>query len=63
MLKLLLEAKAGLKWPNLSGDVTDNKALIGFNVGVFAEITLADSFYLQPELLYSPRELNLMNLL
>ena len=46
-------AKAGLNVANLSGDVTDNKALIGFNVGVFAEITLADSFYLQPELLYS----------
>ena len=46
-------AKAGLNVANLSGDVTDNKALIGFNIGAFAEITLADSFYLQPELLYS----------
>lgn len=46
-------AKAGLNVANLIGDVTDNKSLIGFNVGVFAEITLADSFYLQPELLYS----------
>jgi len=46
-------AKAGLNVANLSGDVDGNKSLIGFNVGVFAEITLADSFYLQPELLYS----------
>ncbi|HSQ46598.1 MAG TPA: porin family protein [Lutibacter sp.] len=46
-------AKAGLNVANLSGDITDNKTLIGFNVGVFAEIMLADSFYLQPELLYS----------
>ncbi|MDP3946883.1 MAG: porin family protein [Lutibacter sp.] len=46
-------AKAGLNVANLSGDISDNKSLIGFNVGVFAEITLADSFYLQPELLYS----------
>ncbi|MFO7674302.1 MAG: porin family protein [Lutibacter sp.] len=46
-------AKAGLNVANLSGDVTDNEALIGFNLGVFAEIALADSFYLQPELLYS----------
>ena len=46
-------AKAGLNVANLSGDITDNKALIGFNVGVFAEITLADSFFLQPELVYS----------
>ena len=46
-------AKAGLNVANLSGDITDNEVLIGFNVGVFAEITLADSFYLQPELLYS----------
>ncbi|MDP3360249.1 MAG: porin family protein [Lutibacter sp.] len=46
-------AKAGLNVANLSGDVDGNKSLIGFNVGVFAEITLANSFYLQPELLYS----------
>ena len=46
-------AKAGLNVANLSGDITDNKALIGFNVGVFAEIMLADSFYLQPELVFS----------
>ena len=46
-------AKAGLNVANLSGTETNNKALIGFNLGVFAEITLADSFSLQPELVYS----------
>lgn len=46
-------AKAGLNSATLIGDVDGNKSLIGFHVGVFAEITLADSFYLQPELLYS----------
>ena len=46
-------AKAGLNSATLIGDVDGNKSLIGFNAGVFAEIPLADSFYLQPELLYS----------
>ncbi len=46
-------AKAGLNVANLSGDISDNEALVGFNVGFFAEITLADSFFLQPELLFS----------
>lgn len=46
-------AKAGLNVANLSGDIDGNEALIGFNVGVFAEIALADSFYLQPELVFS----------
>ncbi|NEW80735.1 MAG: PorT family protein, partial [Gelidibacter sp.] len=46
-------AKAGVNVSNLSGDVSNNEALIGFHAGVFAEIALADSFYLQPELLYS----------
>ncbi|MGV8947397.1 MAG: porin family protein [Lutibacter sp.] len=46
-------AKAGLNVAKLIGDVPDNKSLIGFNVGIFAEIGLADSFYIQPELFYS----------
>lgn len=46
-------AKAGLNSATLIGDIDGNKSLIGFNAGVFAEITLADSFYLQPELFYS----------
>jgi hypothetical protein len=46
-------AKAGLNVANLIGDVTDNESLIGFNAGVFVEIPLADSFYIQPELIYS----------
>jgi len=46
-------AKAGLNVANLIGDVTDNESLIGFNAGLFVEIPLADSFYIQPELMYS----------
>lgn len=46
-------AKAGLNVANLSGDVSDNKSLIGFHIGFFAEIELAESFIFQPELLFS----------
>lgn len=46
-------AKAGLNSATLIGDIDGNKSLIGFNAGVFAEIALADSFYIQPELFYS----------
>jgi hypothetical protein len=46
-------AKAGVNVAKLIGDVPDNESLIGFNAGLFAEITLADSFYIQPELFYS----------
>ncbi|MDO9594061.1 MAG: porin family protein [Lutibacter sp.] len=46
-------AKAGVNSATLIGDVDGNKSLIGFNAGLFAEIAVADSFYIQPELFYS----------
>lgn len=45
--------KAGINFANLSGDVEDNKMLIGFHVGAFAEIMFSDKFAIQPEVLYS----------
>lgn len=45
--------KAGINLANLSGDVEDNKMLIGFHVGAFAEIKFNDKFAIQPEILYS----------
>ena len=46
-------AKAGLNIANVSGDVENNKALLGLNIGVFAEFELSDGIFLQPEVLYS----------
>ena len=46
-------AKAGLNIANFSGDVKGNKSLVGFHIGVFAEIGVAESFTFQPELLFS----------
>lgn len=45
--------KGGLNVANLSGDVNDNSALVGFHVGGFAEIKVSDKFAVQPELLFS----------
>ena len=45
--------KAGVNFANLNGDVEDNKMLIGFHVGAFAEIKFNDKFAIQPEILYS----------
>lgn len=46
-------AKAGLNIANVSGDIEDNNALAGLNIGVFVEFELSESVFLQPELLYS----------
>jgi long-subunit fatty acid transport protein len=47
-------AKAGLNMSNITGDNSgDNKMKIGFQVGVFANIGIAEQFAVQPELLYS----------
>lgn len=46
-------AKAGLNVANLSGDIIDTEALVGFHVGVFAEVELSENFIFQPELIYS----------
>lgn len=45
--------KAGLNMSNFTGDVEENSAKIGFQVGGFAEIKVSDKFAIQPELLYS----------
>ncbi len=47
--------KAGMNVSSLSDDATmdDNKSKIGFNAGVFMNAPLAESFSIQPELLYS----------
>jgi len=46
--------KAGVNFANITGkDAEDNKMLIGFHVGAFAEIKFNDKFAIQPEILYS----------
>ncbi len=47
--------KAGMNVASLSKDASlqDQKSKIGFNAGVFAHIPLAESFSVQPEVLYS----------
>jgi hypothetical protein len=46
-------AKAGLNIAKISGDIENEKSLIGAHLGVFAEIKLTNKFAFQPELLYS----------
>jgi hypothetical protein len=47
-------AKAGLNLANFSGDdAEDSKSKIGFNIGGFAEIPVASSFAVKPELVFS----------
>ena len=48
-------AKAGMNVASLSNDegLDDQKSKIGFNAGIFANIPIAESFSIQPELLYS----------
>ena len=47
--------KAGMNVSSLSKDasMSDTKSKIGFNAGVFMNAPLAESFSIQPELLYS----------
>ncbi|WP_262147275.1 porin family protein [Chryseobacterium foetidum] len=47
--------KAGMNVASLSKDagLEDQKSKIGFNAGVFANIPVAESFSIQPELLYN----------
>jgi len=45
--------KAGVNLANFSGDNEGSKSKIGFNAGGFAEIGLAESFSVKPELVYS----------
>src|SRR5690606_23253190 len=47
--------KGGMNVSSLSNgaDLSDSKSKIGFNAGVFANIPLASSFSVQPEVLYN----------
>ncbi len=47
--------KAGMNVSSLSkdGSLDDQKSKIGFNAGVFATIPVAESFSIQPEVLYT----------
>src|SRR5687768_6232748 len=46
--------KAGLNLSNFSGDDADDaKSKIGFNIGGFAEIPVASTFAVKPELVFS----------
>lgn len=51
--------RAGVNFQNLNGEFLgtdmDNKIKTGFNIGVNAEIPLADEFYLQPGLLFTTK--------
>lgn len=46
-------AKAGLNLANIAGDMPNTKMKIGFHLGGFAKIPVAESFTVQPELLLS----------
>lgn len=46
--------KGGLNVANIGGeDVDDNKAKLGFHLGGFVNVSVAESFSIQPELVYS----------
>ncbi len=47
--------KGGMNVSSLSNgaDLSDSKSKIGFNAGVFANIPLASSFSVQPEVIYN----------
>src|SRR5687767_8264513 len=51
--------RAGVNFQNLNGKFAgvdmENKLKAGFNVGVNAEIPLADEFYIQPGLLFTTK--------
>ena len=45
--------KAGVNFSNLDEDEMDYESKTGFNVGLFVEFELSDTFMIQPELLFS----------
>lgn len=57
--KTTFGVRAGVNFTNLNGKLLDQdidgKMKVGFNVGVNAEIPLADEFYLQPGVLFSTK--------
>lgn len=44
--------QGALNLANMSGDIAENKVLLGFGGGVFARFTPAPQFFVQPEVLY-----------
>lgn len=46
-------AKGGMNVANLTGDIDDNKAKIGFYVGPYANVKIVEKLSFQPELLFS----------
>lgn len=51
--------KGGANFSNLYvDDVDDNNVLAGFNLGVFVNMPLNEAVSIQPEFLYSQKELN-----
>ena len=46
-------AKAGVNFSNLDEDEMDYESKTGYNVGLFVEFELSDTFMIQPELLFS----------
>jgi len=47
--------KLGLNLANQSGDVEDNKMLIGFNIGAVGNYSIAEMFSVQAEILYDKK--------
>lgn len=45
--------KAGANLANVTGDIEENSMKIGLNAGAFANITIAEAFSIQPEVVYS----------
>jgi len=45
--------RAGLNISNFKGDVENNSAKIGQQLGIFGEFKISEKFTLQPELVYS----------
>lgn len=54
-------AKAGINFASVTGDIDAVKTKIGFHIGGVAEIPINESFYAQPELLFSSQGYKLDN--
>lgn len=54
-------AKAGVNFASVTGDIESVKTKMGFHIGGVAEIPINESFYVQPELLFSSQGYKLDN--
>jgi hypothetical protein len=52
-------AKGGVNFANITGDDFDTESRTGFNVGLVAEIPVAERFSIQPEVFYSAQGFDL----